>query len=582
MLSRRSGRPRRWVFVLVGLALLLVFGVTLLGAIHTRGLGAADDAFISYRIARNVAQGFGLSFNPEGPRVEAASNFLLTMMLAGAHRADLSLIRSSLVISLASTVMTLLLLAWCVRRTAGGLGLWAPFAMATMTVVCRNVTNGLETSLFGLLLLAAVALYVLATDGPRPNRRLLFFSSLVFALVALTRPEGPMYMLALGLLRGWDLLGRWRAGRPLELRTELYWVAGFALLFLPYTLWRVTYFEAWLPNTYHAKEMQFAGAAGKLAVGGNYLKLMVLFEPLLPIALLGGALAQVVAPDHRRRALLAIVITQSCFMVLSGGDWPHMFEFGRFLYPVLPLVLWLLADAGAVLVRLRRRVTLGLMATAVLALTQVDLVELVNPQMQAHYHFRVRTPLTRDSLAQAYIRELPRLSWDDWVERSTQTWAMTRYHNNFDAAAALWLRDRYGRQARVASIQAGQFAFWCEMPFFDMFGLVTPAVTQQGDYEIDALADLIAAFDPTIIAFYKHGGGVHHRHLALDGALGERGYGLRYVIQRKRFRAFIVFEKGYHSPEDPREILFASMEDLPKRINRDRWIASSDPNNASF
>jgi len=217
-----------------------------------------------------------------------------------------------------------------------------------------------------------------------------------------------------------------------------------------------------------------------------------------------------------------------------------------------------------------------------LVLSQVDLVEAVDPQLPAHYHFRVRTPLTRQSLALAYLRELPRLDWPEWVERSTQTWAMDRYRNNFDAAAGLWLRDRYGRKARVASIQAGQFAYWCEMPFFDMFGLVTPAVTQKQPQTSEALADLITAFEPTIITFYKHGGGVHHRHLALDGLLTKRGYGLRYVIQRKQFRAFVVFEKGYKSAEDPREILFASMADLPKRINRDRWIASLDPNNASF
>ena len=188
--------------------------------------------------------------------MEAASNFLLTVMLAGAHAAGLSLIRSSVVISLVCTAATLLLLAWCVRRTTGPWGLWAPFALAAMTLVCRNVTNGLETSLYGLLLLVAVALYLHGADTPTPNRRGLFLSSLVFALVALTRPEGPIYMLALGALRGWELLGRWRrpvpdarmAGAPpvagcrggsgrsparIDLRTELPGWRGFSSSFSP-------------------------------------------------------------------------------------------------------------------------------------------------------------------------------------------------------------------------------------------------------------------------------------------------------------------------------------------------------------
>jgi hypothetical protein len=246
------------------------------------------------------------------------------------------------------------------------------------------------------------------------------------------------------------------------------------------------------------------------------------------------------------------------------------------------MILWLLADATAVLVRLRRWLLLSVAALVTLVVTQVDLVPMLGPALPTHYYYRVKPPLTRQALAMAYLEELPRMSLDTWLERSTQTYDMARYHNNFDAAAGLWLRDRYGPQTRIVSIQAGQFAYWCEMPFFDMFGLVTPAVTRLGGFDTDALSRLIAAFDPKLIAFYKHSGGVHHRTLALDGVLWEEGYGLRYVIQRGRLRAFVIFEKGYKSDEVPQEVLFASMEDLPRRVNRDRWIACIDPNNDHF
>ena len=328
--------------------------------------------------------------------------------------------------------------------------------------------------------------------------------------------------------------------------------------------------------------MQLGDAVSKLSIGASYLQVMALFEPLLPLSLVAGLLAQLVAPSVRGRVLLTLILTQCAFMVLSGGDWPHMFEYGRFLYPALPLSLWLLADAAVVLIRLGRPVALGLLALAVLALTQVDLVSLIAPELPVHYHFRARAPLTRETLVTAYLHELPRLPREVWLARSTQTWEMRRYRNNFDAAAGLWLRDRFGPQTRIAAIQAGQFAYWCEMPFFDMFGLVTPAVTRHRSVDTAALTRLILDFDPDLIAFYKWSGSVHHRHLALEGTLWEAGFGLRYVIQRGNARAFVVFQKGYTGGEEPQDVLFASMEDLPRRVDQDRWIAAVDPDAASF
>lgn len=573
-------RPRRIVsLTAAALGLLVLLGVNLGGAIHARGLGAADDAFISYRMARNLGDGHGLRFNPDGPPIEAASNFLLTVMLAGAHVAGLSLVRSSITIALVSTVLTLLLLLWCVRRHVGPWAIWAPFALAAMSVTCRSVTNGLETSLFGLLVLLGIALYIEATDRPRPRRRLLAASSAVFALVALTRPEGPMYIVALGVLRLADLLRRRARGEPLDLTTELYWVGGFAALFVPYTIWRVAYFGALLPNTFHAKELQF-GEVGKLGAGLRYLQLMVLTEPLLPLSVVAGLLAHAAAPCRRIRALLALVMTQLVFMVLSGGDWPHMFGYGRFLYPALAPMLWLLAEAGRHFARLLRRgrPVVASLALALLGVSQVDLVRLVDLELPPHYHFHGRAPTTWQAFELAYVDELPRMPTREWIERSTQAWDMSRYHNNFDATVGLWLRDHYGPKTRIAAIQAGQFAYWAEMPFYDLFGLVTREVVQADDPDPDQWVRMIKRFDPELIAFYKWNQGVHHRPLVLSGKLWKEGYGLRFVFQRKRFRAFVVFEKGYESPEDPNDVLFAPMADLPRRVDPERWIAALDAN----
>src|SRR3989304_2142112 len=45
-----------------------------------------DDAYISFRYARNLARGAGLVFNPGGEPVEGYTNFLWVVLLAGVAR----------------------------------------------------------------------------------------------------------------------------------------------------------------------------------------------------------------------------------------------------------------------------------------------------------------------------------------------------------------------------------------------------------------------------------------------------------------------------------------------------------------
>ena len=44
-----------------------------------------DDAMISMRYARNLADGYGLRWNPGEPAVEGYSNLLWTLVMAGLH-----------------------------------------------------------------------------------------------------------------------------------------------------------------------------------------------------------------------------------------------------------------------------------------------------------------------------------------------------------------------------------------------------------------------------------------------------------------------------------------------------------------
>src|SRR5882672_7471606 len=63
-----------------------------------------DDAFISFRYARNLRQGHGLVFNPGFERVEGYTNFLWVVLLAGCDALGLPPESSSRLLSLAATL----------------------------------------------------------------------------------------------------------------------------------------------------------------------------------------------------------------------------------------------------------------------------------------------------------------------------------------------------------------------------------------------------------------------------------------------------------------------------------------------
>src|SRR5205809_1717348 len=85
----------------LGIALALAWLVFVLLAVRT--WFTCDDAYISFRYARHLAEGHGLVFNlGESPRVEGYSNFLWVLWLSVFERAGVDPAIAANVTSLAS------------------------------------------------------------------------------------------------------------------------------------------------------------------------------------------------------------------------------------------------------------------------------------------------------------------------------------------------------------------------------------------------------------------------------------------------------------------------------------------------
>lgn len=288
-----------------------------------------DDAFISYRYARHVADGLGLVFNP-GERVEGYSNFLWVILLAVGMKLGVLPETFSVVLGLGAGVATIILVA----RMAAGLGLspstlWiAPTLLAVNPAFVVWSTGGLETTIQTLLVTLGVSRLAFGREGVPLSHD----SALILLLAAVNRPEGVLVgVVAAAML--FMRLGRTREGR----RAWFLWTGIFGLGFLAYFLWRWNYFGYLLPNTFYAKVDVGGSQVGR---GLRYLGAFASdfgYWFAFPLACL------IVVRRVALSMFAAVVGAHLAFLVFVGGDGLPMH---RFFVPVLGLLCLLVASGS--------------------------------------------------------------------------------------------------------------------------------------------------------------------------------------------------------------------------------------------
>ena len=220
-----------------------------------------EDAGISFAYARNFVNGEGFATYAGGPRVEGFSNPSWTFLIALLYAVGVPTFTASKILGWAFGVATLPI-SWALVRRAlpdradapisrDTLALIGPIMLAASVQFVVWNASGLENSLFCFLLaLGMWRCVVELEDGGRP------YSAFVFFLLCASRPEGIMYALIAGGLRGWHALFS-AEGRALSLgqraRVILNWTAVLVIPLIAFHAWRYWYFAWEFPNTYYAK-----------------------------------------------------------------------------------------------------------------------------------------------------------------------------------------------------------------------------------------------------------------------------------------------------------------------------------------
>ncbi|MBX3227486.1 MAG: acyltransferase [Labilithrix sp.] len=318
----------------------------------TRYFVLFEDAMISMRYARHLADGHGLVWNVGEPPIEGFTNLLWVLWMAAAHKLGLSESKISLFIMLTG-VAILSLTALVASRIAKKVtsSPWVPVAVLTATLFCYPLVfwtlRGMEV---GAMTVSVYALLWLALENEdRFTLPRAIAMGVVAAAALLLRSDAAV---PVGLICLYAFLTATGANRWL-LAGVIGVIAGGAVG--AQMVFRRSYFHDTVPNTYYLKLYKIHTL--DRVKRGAFVALQVLgFHLAIPLSIVLASIgierpsfawARRVWGDKTSRRLVlfgALFVAQVAYATYVGGDaWEWMMYANRYMSAGMPALIVLVA-----------------------------------------------------------------------------------------------------------------------------------------------------------------------------------------------------------------------------------------------
>jgi arabinofuranosyltransferase len=425
-------------------SIVLVAAICLILILHVNYLRfVCDDAFISFRYAKNFVEGNGLVYNL-GERVEGYTNFLWTLLLGVFMKIGLDAVAVSQVLGVLFSLATVFVLLRLNRRLYPADNLFnylAPLFLVCCGAYAAWSTGGLETSFFTFLVFLGAFFFISGMTGPKH----LALSGLAFTLACMARPDGLVFAGVTFLFLCYQII----FSKTVRLRNLWVWSVPFLLPFLAYFLWRWSYYGDLLPNTFYVK------------MGGRILLdrgLVYLFDfigrfwiwlMVIPLLFLGKSMRlnrnlKMVIPYFT-----SLILVFSCYVAYVGGDFMDMF---RFLVPVLPFFFFLAQEGFRGMFHhyqplCSRKQRMSLIASQIL-LTGLAVFLLARPSRESN---------------------------KVWSRENTDSIGMLREYTRVWSKVGLMFKDVARPKESLATTAAGAIPYYSELYAIDQLGLTFPS-----------------------------------------------------------------------------------------------------------
>ncbi len=509
-----------------------------------------EDAFILFRYAESMANGNGLHFNgdygsPE--RVAGYSNVIWVLCLAAIAKTGLPTAAGARALLLVIGSLNLILLyrlTKYITKRETYLNLLPSILLAGNVCYLWYAPGGMETALFILLAIGSLLVFFYEED----NAVKFPFSAVLFALLAMTHPEGPLYFLAAVAWRG---ASRWQ-NREIFLRDAV-WFFSFWLIYFGFLIWHLGYYGDPFPTTFYNKGV---GHPNKLSFGVKHLVQFFLdtrgYILFLPIAALFiGRKWDWFASAKWLVGLF--VLAGVGFILVSGGDNKSHY---RFIIPFVPFIFVLIA-AGVSRVRewLSNKKAVGFAAAAIISLI------LIITNTVLFDDFVIDGNILTANLAE--FAKNPRYLIAKW------RYSFAPHSDSPNAHIGRWMKANLPPESYIATGQTGQIPYYAEMACLDIMGfndyvIQKVRVEHNWGYNTYVLArrpDYLGDFDvmmpqygdwtsprPLVedLRFYEN----YELFVVIDTDQLVRGESIgkqRYVLFRKRSEPLEIEEWDYRS-----------------------------------
>jgi hypothetical protein len=438
-----------WLDKLVFVAVWLPYA-----ALTIRFWWICDDAFISFRYARNFALGRGLRYNlGEHLPVEGYSNFLWVMICSVFEYFNANILLWPLLLSFLCGSVLLYMVFSTVRYKLQLPLLLA--AIATMSLACSPSyaiwsTSGLATVPFALLIFVTFRFLIWDHQNIAP-----LLAGVTGLLLALMRVEGIYWAVFLAILA----TGSRCCGRRKFLRDILIYIGIVLAGYLIYWCVRYSYYQLPFSNTTYAKVVVNTAT---LERGFNYV--LVQFMTVLPFFLIVPAFFVFWRKGRLAcgGAVLCMPLAVIGYTILVSGDFLPM---SRMLVPALvfmPVLFgWILVDIWG-----ERSVSRKILAVALgVAVVVVGLlpgwdIHLFPESVRSNFHFRLNTRKYRSEY---------------------QQWVLAKQRIHDWTIEGKLLKTNFKPGESMVRGPIGVVGYYSDLYIYDYYGLVTREVTMIPD-----------------------------------------------------------------------------------------------------
>ncbi len=435
--------------------------------IHTYKLNCvAEDAFISFRFAKNLANGYGLTWNIGEAPVEGYTNFLWVILCALAIKSG---IRVTTFAQIGGVLSSILIMFYTLRYAIKFLNCKVIHALIPCIFLAVSgpfatwASSGMEINFFCLSILMACYYFVGYWQFNKRKYLLICFVSLFIA--TLTRPEGLLIVIILLLLS----LVLYLEQRKNFVRDFLFFLILYITPFSIYFTWRLKYYGFLLPNTFYAKVsnelLQYLRGTIYCVYFFVYFVFPLLFLLILLIWEKGFSVGigkidfKFLKLNIRKQTALYVFVFiclfYTLYIIFVGGDYMAMY---RFFVPILPLIyiMFLAPVTNALLVSAtgffrKRIITTGILIFAVGAT------------------FIHSTPLEKN------IFRKPPFQHGHFRGVQTERWHTTR----LSMIGKFFNEYKNSTDESLATAAIGVISYYADMKIYDFYGLVDSQIAHK-------------------------------------------------------------------------------------------------------